>query len=371
MLDASPAPLPSGRTLEGRFHVLRPVEPATDAEALWRASHGNPEEAATWEFMSVGPFASPAQMRAWLEELAASPARVAYTVVERATGAPIGGCTFLNVVPVHRCLEIGSIWYVPAHQRSKANTEAAYLLMSEAFDTLRYRRVEWKCDARNTRSRRAALRLGFQHEGLFRQHMIVKGQNRDTAWFSIIDGEWPDVRRRLEAWLYQAPTGAGGRPLGSLSAHTEVTVAAETPQQDEVAALLGELDAYLRDLYPPESNHFLDAGRLAAPDVRFFVARRQGRAVGCGALRVDPSGYGEVKRMYVTPPARGLGAGRGLLAVIEADARRAGLGLLRLEAGVHQPEALALYAAAGFVRRGPFGDYAPDPLSVFMEKALA
>jgi RimJ/RimL family protein N-acetyltransferase len=106
---------------------------------------------------------------------------------------------------------------VPHHQRTKANTEVAYLLMREAFERLGYRRVEWKCDALNERSRHAALRLGFSYEGLFRQHMIVKGRNRDTTWFSVIDAEWPDIRRRLEHWLYAIPTDDTGRPTLSLS----------------------------------------------------------------------------------------------------------------------------------------------------------
>lgn len=148
-----------------------------------------------------------------------------------------------------------------------------------------------------------------------------------------------------------------------------VTLAVESPRQAEIGRLLEALDAYQSALYPAESNHFLDVEALAAPEVRFVVARRGGRAVGCGALRIE-AGYGELKRMYVVPEVRGRQLGRRILDRIEAEARHEGLRCLRLETGIHQPEALALYRAAGYVEREAFGAYAPDPLSVFMEKIL-
>lgn len=148
-----------------------------------------------------------------------------------------------------------------------------------------------------------------------------------------------------------------------------LVLAVESPRQEAVIRLLDALDAYQSALYPAESNHFLDVDALAAPNVRFFVARLDGEAVGCGALRID-SGYGELKRMYVTPAARGHRIGRRLLDRIEAEARAAALPCVRLETGIHQPEALALYRSAGYAECGAFGVYAPDPLSVFMEKTL-
>jgi putative acetyltransferase len=151
---------------------------------------------------------------------------------------------------------------------------------------------------------------------------------------------------------------------------TDVTLGIESPRQADVERLLEALDAYQSGLYPPESNHFLDVEALAAPGIRFFVARRNGQAVGCGALRIDASGYGELKRMFVSPEARGLRLGRRILDRIEEEARRESLACLRLETGIHQPEALGLYRSAGYVERDAFGEYQPDPLSVFMEKSL-
>jgi RimJ/RimL family protein N-acetyltransferase len=145
-------------------------------------------------------------MAVWLEECAASTDPLFYGVVDRRSGRCRGVTSFLRIAPVHRVIEIGHIWYIPEVQRTHVNTEACFLLMSHAFDTLRYRRLEWKCDAANERSHKAALRLGFTYEGTFRQHRIVKGRNRDTAWFSILDREWPPLREALRRWL-EAPPG--------------------------------------------------------------------------------------------------------------------------------------------------------------------
>ncbi len=149
-----------------------------------------------------------------------------------------------------------------------------------------------------------------------------------------------------------------------------LTISAETPDQPAIRAFFAASDAYAASLYPAESNHLLDVSELLRPDVRFFVARRASAAVGCGALVVAPDHWGEVKRMWVDPAARGLGAGRRILATLLDTARAEGLAHLRLETGIHNTEALALYRRAGFVEIGPFGKYQPDPLSVFMEFAL-
>ncbi len=149
-----------------------------------------------------------------------------------------------------------------------------------------------------------------------------------------------------------------------------MTIALESPNQPEVIALIAELDAYQDTLYPPESRHLLDLASLLKPNVLFAVARdTTGHAIGCGAI-VLSTDYGELKRMYVRPEARGQGVAKELLALLEAQARRSCATILRLETGPYQPAALALYTAAGYERRGPFGDYTNDPLSVFMEKRL-
>jgi putative acetyltransferase len=148
------------------------------------------------------------------------------------------------------------------------------------------------------------------------------------------------------------------------------TIAIEDPDQPEVLALLAEADALYAGLYPADSNHLLDVAALRQPGVTVFVARIDGRAVGCGAVVAQDGGWAEIKRMYVVPAARGQRLGKALLDALEDHARKLGAGTARLETGVAQPEALRLYRAAGYVERGPFGAYAADPLSRFFEKTL-
>lgn len=212
----TPAERPSGRILEGRLYDLRPLDPGADARALFPLSHGSPEREAVWSYLPDGPFASIEDLARMLTGLKSDPTNIPYAVVDRATGAVAGMGQLMSIVPSQRRLEIGYLMYPPGSQRTKANTEAAYLMMREAFE-LGYRRVEWKCNDLNAPSKRAALRLGFQYEGLFRQHMILKGRNRDTAWFSVIDGDWPRVKRTLERWLYETPLDDQGRPTESLA----------------------------------------------------------------------------------------------------------------------------------------------------------
>ncbi len=149
-----------------------------------------------------------------------------------------------------------------------------------------------------------------------------------------------------------------------------LTIRQEPPDQPDVMRLIAALDAQMTALYPAESNHLLDVAALSDPAVSFLVVRDGDEAIGCGAILRDPRGWGEIKRMYVRPDQRGRGIGRRVLAELEKLARDARLPLLRLETGIHNAEALALYRRAGFIERGAFGDYAPDPLSVFMEKRV-
>jgi len=149
-----------------------------------------------------------------------------------------------------------------------------------------------------------------------------------------------------------------------------LVIARESPRQAEIIALLEQSDAYMAALYPAESNHLLDVESLCAPEVHFLVARWEDRIVGCAALVRGQGGQGEIKRMFVDPSARGQGVGRSLLEGIEAIAKEEAIHLLQLETGGQQPEALALYRRFGYVERGPFGSYQPDPFSLFMEKRL-
>ena len=197
--------VPRRTDYEGKFIVLSPINPQGDAEELYRCTHGSATREQIWIYMGYGPFDSVHNMQQWLEAGAKSKDPLFFTVHHRELKLPVGMVSFLNIMSDMRRLELGHIWYSLDAQRSNVNTESVYLMLCEAFDRLKYRRVEWKCDALNERSRLAALRLGFQFEGIFRQHMIVKGRNRDTAWYSMLDNEWADIKKNMEMWLYQNP----------------------------------------------------------------------------------------------------------------------------------------------------------------------
>ena len=187
--------------IAGQFVTLRrPL--ATDAEPLYRSTHGDPRREAVWAYLGYGPWNGLDEFEIWVKERLASTDPLWFTVASNQTGLPIGMVTILNADLPNRRLELGHIWYIPEAQRTAANTEATYLLLDEAFGHYHSRRVEWKCDSMNEKSKQAAVRLGFTFEGIFRNHMIVKGRNRDTAWFSMTDAEWPEVKKSLEGRLY-------------------------------------------------------------------------------------------------------------------------------------------------------------------------
>ena len=199
--------LPRRQTYTGQFVTLTPVDAAADMPELYQVSHGDPMREQLWTYMSVGPFADQSAMQRWLEQCQTSTDPLFFTVFDRAASRRAGMVSFLNIVAPQRRVELGHIWYAPEVQRTAVNTESIYLLLCESFDHLGYRRVEWKCDSLNARSRAAALRLGFQFEGIFRQHMIVRGRNRDTAWFAMTDGDWPRIKANMERWLYAGEEG--------------------------------------------------------------------------------------------------------------------------------------------------------------------
>jgi RimJ/RimL family protein N-acetyltransferase len=193
-----PARPPARRALAGQRVRLEPVAPERHADDLHAAAAGDPR---LWDYLPYGPFPDAGELRAHLARQASSSDPLFFAVVDSATGRAVGVVSYLRIEPAHACIEIGHIWFGAPLQRTPGATETIYLLARHAFDDLGNRRLEWKCDAANARSRRAAERFGFTFEGVFRQHMIVKGRNRDTAWFSILDSEWPAVRAGFEAWL--------------------------------------------------------------------------------------------------------------------------------------------------------------------------
>lgn len=220
---AEVSPLPPGRlpqrtVLQGRTVRLEPLDPAAHGRELYAASHADDAARTVWTYLWQGPYGDEAAFLAWLRECAAATDPIFFAVRDGASGQPRGMASYLRMAPRDGVLEIGHIWFAPSLQRTTASTEALTLMIRHAFDDLGCRRVEWKCDARNAPSRRAALRLGLRFEGIFYRHMIVKGRNRDTAWYAILAEEWPAVRSAYDRWLAADNFDADGRQQASLSA---------------------------------------------------------------------------------------------------------------------------------------------------------
>jgi RimJ/RimL family protein N-acetyltransferase len=207
----TPPPRPSSEPMAGRFVRLEPLD-VDHADDLFAAN----TRAENWDYLFEEPFETPDAYRAWVGKIAGKDDPFFHAIIDRRTDRPVGVAAFMRIVPDHGVIEVGSINYSPLLQRMPGATEAMALMMGRAFD-LGYRRYEWKCDAANGPSRAAALRLGFTFEGVFRQHMVVKGRNRDTAWFSITDGEWPAIRDGFAAWLDPGNFDADGRQIRSLA----------------------------------------------------------------------------------------------------------------------------------------------------------
>lgn len=217
-----PPQLPGRRVLEGRYVTVRPLEP-TSVSGLWESYRM--DDGGMWTYMSYGPFAGEedlaAQVRTWQGSV--DPLVFTFDVA----GRPRGWGAYLRADPGNGSIEVGHLAYGPDLRRTRAATEAMWLMMGNVFD-LGYRRYEWKCDVLNLPSRRAAERLGFTFEGIFRQHMIYKGRNRDTAWYSVIDAEWPRIDAAFRQWLDPGNFDGDGRQRTRLAARQTTTVEQQT-----------------------------------------------------------------------------------------------------------------------------------------------
>jgi RimJ/RimL family protein N-acetyltransferase len=213
----TPARRPDRTPLAGTRVRLEALDAARHAGDLFAAAHGPGADPHLWDYLSYGPFADVAALREHLTSQERSEDPRYYAVIDLATGRAAGVVSFLRVDEANGTIEIGHIWFGAPLQRTPQATEAIHLLARHAFDGLGHRRLEWKCDAANARSQAAARRFGFTPEGVFRQHMIVKGRNRDTAWLSILDHEWPAIDAAFTAWLAPGNFGADGRQRASLA----------------------------------------------------------------------------------------------------------------------------------------------------------
>ncbi|KAB2920122.1 MAG: GNAT family N-acetyltransferase [Hyphomicrobiaceae bacterium] len=211
-----PRPAPPRTPMQGRFCRLELLDAARHARELFDANRLD-REGRNWTYLPVGPFHTFDAYCAWLKDFASGDDPLFHAIVDLSTGKAVGVAAYMRIDGANGVIEVGHLNYSPLLQRRPAATEAMFLMMARALDELGYRRYEWKCDALNAPSRAAALRLGFQYEGIFRQAVVTKGRNRDTAWFSIIDGEWPALKRAYRQWLAPENFDAEGRQRQGLA----------------------------------------------------------------------------------------------------------------------------------------------------------
>jgi RimJ/RimL family protein N-acetyltransferase/prolyl-tRNA editing enzyme YbaK/EbsC (Cys-tRNA(Pro) deacylase) len=369
-IDWSPVARPPRTPMQGKHVLLRPVDPDTDAGPLYAVSHAPNGDPAIWTYLSDGPFASPQTLRDALLEWQRMDDPLSFTIVGGHGQGPLGMASFMRIDPDSGVIEIGRIWFGPPLQRTTAATEAIYLLAQRAFDELGYRRLEWKCDALNVASCRAALRFGFTFEGVFRKHMVYKGRSRDTAWFAITDDEWPLISRGFRSWLADENFDANeqqraglaeliARARGAARAARATTADAihveeaheTTPELlAAVAALVGELSS---SAAPPSAEEVRRI--VASPACHLLVARDgEGRIVGMLTLVVFPIPTGVrawIEDVVVTAAARGQGVGERLNREALRVARELGARTVDLTSRPSREAANRLYARLGFERR--------------------
>jgi RimJ/RimL family protein N-acetyltransferase len=214
ILDWKPVLLPRREPIYGRHVMLEPLDAELHAADLWDGIQGHDE---VWAYLADGPYVSEADLAAALKEKQVGSSAVFFALLTKSNGCAEGYASFMRMDSANGVIEVGNILMAPSLQRTIAGTEAMYLMARHIFEDLGYRRYEWKCNANNAPSRRAALRYGFTFEGVFRQHMVVKGQNRDTAWFAMLDKEWPVRKAAFEAWLDPANFDENGRQRNDLA----------------------------------------------------------------------------------------------------------------------------------------------------------
>lgn len=338
--DGRPARRPDRSVaLEGRHVRLVAIDPARHADALYDASHG-PGHEALWLYLFPPPFPDRAAFRAHLDKAAALDDPFMYAILDARDGEPLGHATFMRIDPAHRAIEVGNILYTPRLQRTPGATEAMYLMARHAFEELGFRRYEWKCNALNAPSRRAAERYGFVPEGVFRSHMIVKGRSRDTAWYAMLDSEWPARRRAFERWLDPAHFDAAGRQRWSLAAlnarelHSDGDTLRRAGPDDAEALDRLQHRAYgpNRALLGAEPVPLLTPAADVLAHYETWLLDDDGELAGVLVLEPHPD-HLLVWSVATDPARQGRGLGRKLLAAAEARARALGLDTLRLYTG--------------------------------------
>ncbi|WP_428031130.1 GNAT family N-acetyltransferase [Ancylobacter sp.] len=373
-VDTAPAPRPERTRLIGRHVAVVPFDVAVHGPALFAASHG-PASEAIWAYLPNGPYADYAAFEAYYGEAARRDDPLMFAILDKETGVAIGHATYLRIDPANRTIEVGHILYTPALMRTPGGTEAMYLMARHVFETLGYRRYEWKCNALNAPSRRAAERYGFRFEGLFRHHMIVKGRNRDTAWFSILAEEWPQIAVAMEAWLAPENFDAHGRQLSALSVLNarEMEVEGRTLRRADLSDLPAvetlQRAAYARNriLLGVEPLPLLWDYAQVFREREVWVLDGSDGPVGVAILLPRAEDM-FIDSLAACPRAQGFGHGNVLLAAVEARARALGRDTARLYTGEPLAANIQWYRRKGFAIERV--EQLPDRRLVHMAKAM-
>jgi RimJ/RimL family protein N-acetyltransferase len=352
-VDPTPAKRPeAGLVLEGRHVRLVPVDPEAHLDALHAAAHG-PGHEALWQYLGTEPFPDKAAFRGYLEKAAAASDPFMLAILDGETGEPVGHATYMRIEPAHRVIEVGNILYTPRLQRSPGASEAMYLMARHAFEEMGYRRYEWKCNDLNAPSRRAAHRYGFTYEGTFRQHMIVKGRSRDTAWYAMLDGDWPARRRAFELWLDPGNFGPDGQQKLALSALNATAIPGAALRRagpaDEAAfdAVHRAAYAWNREQLGMEPVPLLTPTPEILQTYETWLLEEGGTLAGAASLAPHHD-HLEIWSLSVDPERQNAGIGRRLLEAAEARARALGLSTLRLFTGAPLTKNIDWYQRRGY-----------------------
>jgi RimJ/RimL family protein N-acetyltransferase/GNAT superfamily N-acetyltransferase len=342
---------PGPVTLTGRYGRVEPLEPRHAAD-LWHASR---DDAALWTYMGYGQFADAERFTSWIAERTTLPDPYSYAVID-AAGRAVGIVTLMEIRPAMGVIEVGHIVYMRSMQQTPLATEVQYLLANYVFETLGYRRYEWKCNALNYPSRRAAERFGFTFEGIFRAHMIIKGRNRDTAWFSMLDDEWPQRKVSFEHWLAPDNFDAEGRQRTSLSVMNQLHAVegsihlrrASPAEQAEIAAFTVDAFSNFDELTRRQSKIVAsNIGVLLRDNEVWVVDGEQGFEAVVGLV------IGKDVELMVTgvaPGAQARGLGEALLSFAENRTRALRLPVLRILVNKNLTRQADWYARKGFKR---------------------
>lgn len=355
--------------LQGRYCRLEPVDVERHAAELQEAYAAAPDDR-DWTYLFLERPATPEQMRTYLTRLAESADPLHFAIVDAAAGKAVGTAALMRIDPTHGVMEVGSIAYSAHMKRTRAGTEAMYLMMRYAFDGLGYRRYEWKCDSLNAPSRAAAARYGFAFEGIFRKAIVYKGRNRDTAWYSIVDDEWPWVRAAFEAWLDPVNFGEQGRQKRSLSAFRGPALVPAThdhllqmmpwfPTRESCVRWGGPAFRF-----PFDESSFREDTKVAEL-ASFALVDAAGGLLGFGQYYAR-EGRCHLGRLVIHPDRRGQGLGTRLissLATLGSEELRARECSLFVSTGNENAE--RLYGRLGFVR-APYPGGEPIPQSHYM-----